>query len=484
MKKNILFCTILFLMFSNAFAQRIVNSAIGQYSNFRNTLYYNSLYDEIFDRTFELSDGSIVTISNNQYSYYVTKWNKELAVLDKTEIEQTKKQIVYHSYILNDVIYLFSCDLVKDDQYAYYYYEISCKEKLSIAIKNNSINARVIWHDTTYIYMLPEDNSGIQRVDMNTLQTEKVIVPVQNLALRNSTCYADKGYVIFMYEAVNAAKSKTTDNSIETYVLETRTWKINKLSADFIVDKINVEELDVAVNRDSIYFMTYSNASDHLLLEYKVLAYDFSSNKTFLEKKSSLTLTKYYHRDLATVFFEVDPNTGNLILILDRYHTVINPTAGVKSSARPIFSAAVPLGGSGYSAFFELKEEFYKYVQIDYPVIYFNTTGDVLNVSYVYWPKTEMSDRLTESFFPGVLVVDGLVHVFVANPAMDGMTCYVYNTNGTLKDKIILFENDKADKNIVCSSSIFNLSSGEFVFATVPPSIGKTGNYYKFNVYK
>jgi hypothetical protein len=484
MRKSILLILFSVCIFTTGYSQRIVKSAIDQYPSY-NDANFNAAYEYAFDRTFKLSDGSIVTISTKQYDFSITKWSKDLAVLDKTEIEQTKKEIIYHSFMLDDVIYLFSYGKSEDNKRVHYYYQMSCKDKISIEIKNNNIDGYVVLNKDQYVYMMNADNSGMIRVDIQTLQSQKIAIPVLNTSSKEMDYEVVDGYVVLTYRTENTAKGKEPSNSvIETFIVEAKTSKVNKMSIDFLFDKTKLNDFDVAANNDSIYFITYSNEEKHTIIDYKIIGYDFSSNKSFLQKSSSLEFTKkFYHRFLLTLFFNVDPNTGNIILILDRFHTIARHTSMIRPTGSAGFgNVGVPMGG-GFSRTTVYTGHLQKQ-HIDYPVIYMNPAGDVIHSEYIYWPKSEAIDQTIFSFYPKIIVVDGLVYMFISSFKMIKTTCYVFNSDGTLKDQIILFDKDEIDSNNANSNTITYMGDGLFTFATIPNRFGKTGNYYLIKVYK
>ncbi len=483
MKKNSLFCLLCFLILSTTYtyAQRILKSAIDAYPSY-NDAAYNFGYDYSFERTFKLSDGSIITISPKQYDLSITKWSKDLQVLDKSEIELPNRQVIYHSFLLNDIIYLFSYEKTKEDLRLYYYYEMSCLDKLTIQVKKNDLNEYVFLNMGQQVFTINADRNRIRKIDIGTFHSETVSIPVQNTKSKIFFQDVQDNYAVFTYKTENTAKGKEHSNSIiETFIFECSTFKINKLSIDFLLDKDKYINYDVAVKNDSIYFITYSNAEEHLTVKYKILGYDFSANKFFLEKNSFVTFTKkFYHRSLSTIFFNIDPNTGNLILVLNRYQEFER----TKNSIMPI-----SIGGAGgipinahYSWYHTFTGYYYK-VQMDYPVIYMNSGGDVLNVDFIYWPKEEVQDQTLACYFPKVQFVDGLLYIFTAQNRMSKMTCWIYNPNGKLKESVLLFEKDTVDSDNVNSSTITDIEDGLFVFATIPNRFGKTGNYYLFKVH-
>ena len=482
MKKSLIIILLFLCPYIIAFSQRIVKSALDQYPSY-NDATYNFGYDYSFDRTFKLSDGSIITISTNQCSLSITKWGKELQVLDKTEIEQSCKQVIYHSFFFNDNVYLFAYEKLKDEERLYYYYEMSCADKLSIQIKKNTINEYVFCNEAQQVCMINADRNRIRKIDIVSFQSETMQLPVQNTGSKIFFHDVKDGYTVFTYKTENTAKSKEPSNSIlETFIFECRTFKINKMSIDFLLDKNKSINYEIAVKNDSIYFITYSNEEEHLTLKYKILGYDFSENKSFLEKSASVTfIKKFYHRSLSTMFFSVDPNTGNLILVLNRYQELQR----TKNTIMPI-----SIGGYGgipinahYSRYHVFTGYYYK-IQMDYPVIYMNPEGNVLNVDFIYWPKQEAEDQTLASFFPKIIFSDGLLYIFTTQYRMSKMTCWIYNMNGTLKEKILLFENDPVDSDNVNSSTIHSIGDGLYVFATIPNRFGKTGNYYMFKVHE
>lgn len=481
MKRSILFCVICFLIGTNTYAQRIVKSAIDQYPSY-NDAAYNFGYDYAFDRTFKLSDGSIITISAKQYNFSITKWSKDLLVLDKAEIEQTGKQTIYHSFLLNDIIYLFSYENTKDNERLYYYYEMSCSDKIIILDKKNDVNEYVFSNKGQQVFMLNKTRDQIKKIDILTFQSQTIQVPLQNSNWVNFFSDVLDNYAVFTYKTENTAKAKDPSNSaIETVIFEFNTGKINKMSIDFLLDKDKYVNYNIAAKNDSIYFITYSNEEEHLILNYKILGYDFGANSFFMQKSASVTFTKkFYHKCLSTIFFNVDPGTGNIILILNRYQNIQRTTNTIRPTGMGN-GIGTPMGG-GQSLYHSFTGFYYK-VQIDYPVIYMNPVGDILHVDFIYWPKAEVADQTLACFFPKIMFMDGLLHVFTAQYRMAKMTCWIYNADGTLKEQVLLFEKDAVDSDNVNSSTIHYIGNGSFVFATIPNRFGKTGNYYMFKVH-
>jgi hypothetical protein len=478
-----MFLSLCFLIFSNAYSQRIVKSAMNKYSSCFNDYYYFSR-DYVFDRTFTLADKSIVAISTNRHNYFVTKWNKNLDILDKAEIVLEAHQYIYYSFIVDDIVYLFSLQ-DKDNQRIYSYYTLSFGNKITIQQKFDAFNGYVVLYQNQFIYMLNADNCSIQKVNITTLESERISIPVQNTAKKMIMHVAKNGYILLIYSTYNSAKSKDPSNSvIENFIFEAKTDKVNKVPIDFIFDDQKRNDIDIAINNDSIYFLTYSNKKDHLILDYKILGYDFGSNNTFVSKKSSVILTKdFYHRYLSTSLFSVDPISGNLILVLDRFNYITTPSEKFDPGKPEDYPNAFPLnGGFNQSYVYYLTTS---KVYMDYPIVVLNSKGDVVSIDFMYYPQNLGGAQNTVKIVPKIFFIDGLLYCFVSNFKMTSMNCFIYTLNGVAKDNIRLFKDDDVmDTFIVNTSTIYYIGSGLFVFGTVPDRCGKPGNYYMFKVNK
>lgn len=484
MQKVILFIFVYISIFITGFAQRIIKSAINQYPSF-NTNFYHFEHDYKYEHTFVLSDKSIVTLSADQPNFFVTKWSQDLVILDQSESNDIKNQtlkesvgaynyINYYSCMINDIIYVFAYE-IKDYKYIYYYYKISCKDKISIEVNNNSINGYVIANQDQYVYMMNTDKSTVQKINIETMQSEKIMIDVQDTAPKLLTYHNVKGYVVLTYRTKSTAEFKDASNSIiETFVFEIKSGKINKISIDFLLDRTALRDFNIAVNNDSIYFVTYSNIQKPVILQYKLLGYDFSLNTFFLQKVSSLEFaTKSYYSSLATLFFSIDPKTNNLILILDRG---AGNTSYMWTKDETIFKGP-PVNIEALMP--------YIYKHLDYQIIYMNVQGNVLHTEFVYWPKTGgVESQSNASLYPKILVVDGLIHFFISSYSMGKTTCYVYKNDGTVQDQILLFDKDVRSSDNVNTATVTYVGNDQFVLATIPNQRGKTGSYYMFKLYK